>query len=161
MIVMNLGAYDSMKNKDEYIEVLKRLKNWPEETDLITAFGCDDEIEDQEVLIDFYRLFAAEKEISDDMINAFIQLYSLDYNYYYEGVFAFYDNAYGANSKDQIYQAAEWFKKHQFAEIAEVMVQGFDESKHEYVSDWVFDNVKLIYSAYRYIMLLFEKTYLA
>ena len=149
-----------MKNKTEYIEVLRRLRSWPEKTDMITAYGCDDEIDDQEVLFDFYKLFASEKDINDNMINAFIQLYSLDYNYYYEGIQTFYDNCYGFNSKNQINQAVDWLKYHQYSNIGEVMELGFDKSKQQYVSDWIFENVDIIYSAYRYIMLLFEQTYL-
>lgn len=139
---------------------MRRLKKWPERTDMITAYGCDDEIEDQEVLFDFYNLLAGEKDIKDDMINAFIQLYSLEYNFYYEGIYAFYNNSYGCNSREQIFLASEWFKCHDYEEIGEVMLQGFDENRQEYVSNWVYEKVEYIYSAYRYIMILFEQRYL-
>ncbi len=73
----------SISNKEEFIGVMDRLRKWPERSDHINAYAVVwDEIEDDNVLGNFEDAIYGDeylKSLQDDIVNAYHQLYSIDF----------------------------------------------------------------------------------
>lgn len=147
---------------EKYKEIYRRLRQLPEKTDMISAYGWDLDY-DGEVLSDFYELmskFLREDNADEELAVSFIQLYSWDFQNSHEGLFTFYENSYSSNLKEDVSLTVRWLKLHDHLELGEMMQKGYDENLRDEVSDWIYDNVEKIYITYRDIMFRFEEKYL-
>ena len=155
----------SISNKEEFIDVMERLRKWPEQSDHINAYAVVwDEIEDDNVLGNFEDAIYGDeylKSLQDDIVNAYHQLYSIDFQTYHEGIYTFYENFYEDNAKEDVLRACSWLKQNgheQMAEIIEAGYKGKEEQKT--AADWMNDHMEEIYATYRSLMFMFEEKYL-
>ena len=155
----------SISNKEEFIGVMDRLRKWPERSDHINAYAVVwDEIEDDNVLGNFEDAIYGDeylKSLQDDIVNAYHQLYSIDFQRCYEGINTFYENFYEDNAKENVLRACSWLKQNgheQMAEIIEAGYKGREEQKT--AADWMNDHMEEIYATYRSLMFMFEEKYL-
>lgn len=155
----------SISNKEEFISIMERLRKWPERSDHITAYFFDpDEIEDDNVLGNFADAIYGDeylKSLQDDIVNAYHQLYSIDFQRCCEGINTFYENFYEDNPKENVLRACNWLKQNgheQMAEIIEAGYKGKEEQKA--ADDWMNDHMEEIYATYRSLMFMFEDKYL-
>ena len=152
-----------MNNIERYKDIYLRLRQLPEKTDMISAYGWDLDY-DGEVLSDFYELmseFLIDNKSNEELAVSFIQLYCWDFQNSHEGLFTFYENRYLSNPKEDVTLAIEWFKKNNHLELAEMMQKGYEENLRMEVSDWIYNNAENIYITYRDIMFRFEEKYSA
>jgi hypothetical protein len=136
-------------------ELFQRLEKLPKRTSRITAYGSDVDI-DGEVLMDFYELFCENckdcKSDIKDYENAFIQLYSWQFQCFHEGITTYYENFYGGNEKEAIASAVNLLEREGYKELAKQLNSGLDNSEDENVFEniekWIEDNNEVIYAAY-------------
>ncbi len=133
-------------------ELFQRLEKLPKRTSRITAYGCDIDM-DGEVLMDFYELFCKSREgDGKDYENAFIQLYSWQFQCFHEGISTYYENFYGGNEKEAIASAVNLLEREGYKEIAKQLNSGLDNTEDENVfiniEKWIEDNNEEIYAAY-------------
>ncbi len=82
---MNIVHIDVFKN------ILEELRKLPEQCDFITAYGCGNEHPEYEDIDPFGEFADAIwnedlKDLKDNLVNSFIQLYSMDFQNSYEGL---------------------------------------------------------------------------
>ena len=156
----------SISNKDEFAGVLERLRQWPKSSDCITAYSDPAlaGIEDDNVLMDFEDAIYRDeylKSMQDDIVNAFHQLYSIDFQRCYEGIEGFYDNFYEDNDKENVLRACNWMKQNGHEEMAEKIEAGYKgKEEQKATDDWMNDHTEEIYATYRSLMFMFEDKYL-
>jgi len=120
----------------QFRKIIDDLRNLPEESDDINAYGGDDE----GVLLRLYEALCDEK-LYDDISNAYIQLYSIDFQSKHEDIDTFYENFYECNERNDKLRACKWLNQNE-------------------ASAWIYNNPDEIYAAYRKIMFEFEAIYL-
>lgn len=97
--MMVIHKKNSILHIDVFQNIMKDLRKLPETSDYITAYGCGsdpDRFEEVDVLGDFAEAIWDEdlKNLEDEIVNAFYQLYSMDFQNSHEGIDTFYENFY-------------------------------------------------------------------
>jgi hypothetical protein len=155
-----------VSNRDVFQGIMRELRSLPEESDRITAFGYHpDDYTDIDVLGDFAEAIWGEEELkslTDDVVNAFVQLHSIDFETKHEGIDTFYENFYEDNQKEDVLRACAWYRQNGFTEMADRIAGGYDsQEKQQETSDWIAENAAEIYRAYRKLMFTFEERFLS
>ena len=156
----------SISNKEEFIRIMERLRKWPESSDCITAYSDPilAGIEDDNVLGNFADAIYGDeylKSLQDDIVNAYHQLYSIDFLRSYEGIHTFYENFYEDNSKENVLRACSWLKQNSHEQMAEIIEAGYKgKEEQKAADDWMNDHTEEIYATYRKLMFMFEDKYL-
>lgn len=154
------------ENVEEFKRILADLRMLPENADYITAYGNGNnhpELDGLYPLGEFAEAIYDEEldNLKIDIVNAFHQLYSMDFQNSYEGISTFYENFYNSNRKEDVERAAEWFISCGMTDIGKMMILGYEsKEKEKVVARWIDGNASTIYSAYRKIMFEFEDRYL-
>jgi len=156
-----------ISNKEEFIAIMERLRKMPERSERITAYGAGpdpEEDEDIDALGDFAEAIWGDeylKSLQDDIVNAYYQLYSIDFQKCYEGIATFYENFYKDNTKENVLRACKWLKQNGHEQIAKVIEAGYEsEEKQKETAHWMDTHTGEIYDTYRTMMFLFEDKYL-
>ena len=146
-----------ISNIARYRDIMKDLRKLPETSKDINAY-CGDEYD---VLLSFYEAIYEDELYEDDIANAFIQLYSIDFQSKHEGIDTFYENFYEDNKRNDVLRACQWLNQNEFKLLSGIIQAGYENSEKEgEASEWIYNNPKVIYSAYRKIMFEFEAKYL-
>ena len=153
-----------IKNIKRFEEILAELRKLPETSNIITAYGSGpEEIDNFYVIGEFVEAIWDEelKNLEDDVVNAYYQLFSIDYQHSYEGIDTFYENLYEDNKFENVIRACKWLKENGYDVLASIIEEGYEnEEKREIVSDWINNNTETVYSAYRKLLIIFEDKYL-
>ena len=164
MGIHHLEYNGKIKNTKQFNDIMDDLRKLPEKTDQITAYGCGPDIDDRDVLMSFVDAILEEEflqNLEDDIVNAYYQLYSIDFQKYHEGIATFYENFYETNEKENVLRACEWLKQNGFFELSNVLKSGYEsDEKMKFASDWIDEHTEEIYIAFRKIMFAFEQRYL-
>ena len=155
-----------VSNRDVFQGIMRELRSLPEESDQITAYGYyPDAYTDIDVLGDFIEAIWEEEELkslTDDVVNAFVQLHSIDFETKHEGIDTFYENFYEYNKKEDVLRACTWYRQNGFSDLEERIAAGYDSpEKQQETSNWIADNAAEIYRAYRKLMFTFEERFLS
>lgn len=139
----------------------ERLQELVESNAVVNFYGgCVDDSVDAEIVDDFY-IYLVEKygEEWPDWANAYIQVYSWEYQAFYEGLITYYTNFYQHTDYESIQRAAEYLTKSGYREVADcynkTMFDGGNyDSKNEWsketwnlirkAEEWIGDNQKII-----------------
>lgn len=144
--------------------IMDDLRKLPDTSDEITAYGCYGGLVDMDVLGDFAEAIWTDEELetlSDDLVNAYSQLFSIDFESKHEGIETFYENFYGFHEYDTVLRACNWLDKNGFSNISKVIIDGYESKEKQTIAkEWIDNNASEIYKAYRKMMFDFEKKYL-
>lgn len=153
-----------IKNIKRFEEILAELRKLPETSNIITAYGGGpEEIDSFYVIGEFVEAILDEelKNLEDDVVNAYYQLFSIDYQHSYEGIDTFYENLYEDNKFENVIRACKWLKENGYDVLASIIEEGYEnEEKRVIASDWINNNTEEVYSAYRKLLFMFEDKYL-
>ncbi len=156
----------SISNKEEFIGVMERIRQWPERSDYISAYVAPDpeDSEDITVLGDFANAICGDeylKSLQDDIVNVYYQLYAIDFQRIHEGIFTFYDNFYEDTPKENVLRACNWLKQNGHEEMAKMIEAGYKgKEEQKATNDWMNDHTEEIYATYRSLMFMFEEKFL-
>lgn len=155
-------------------EYYNRLDNLISEEVIVDAYGVFDV--DEEILCDFYELFCEfPEEETPIWAESYIQLYSWQFQNYYEGLDGYYDNFYGHTSHAEIDKAGKYLKDIGYNELAEYLLMAVhtltwdemsEKEKELYkeelckVSDWMESNREIIFKAYVDILMINKESIL-
>lgn len=135
----------NIKIIDSFYERLEKLK---EANIIANVYGGFDE--DVEVLTDFLEFLCKYfKEKMPNWVNAYIQLYSWEFQRYHEGLDTYYENLYGNTDSKSIQKAVEYLQHEGYKEIAVQLIAGLSDNKLiANVEKWIDENQECIYDCY-------------
>lgn len=140
-----------MGEVEELYERLQRLVK----TNAVVNFygGCVDDRVDAEILDDFYIFLVEKYEEWPDWVNAYIQVYSWEYQAFYEGLITYYTNFYQHTDYESIQRTAQYLTEAGYEEVAKVYNKTmFDGRKyHNEYEQWPEEIWKLVRQAEQWI----------
>lgn len=158
-----------IKDKNRFVAIMADLRKMPEKSNKITAYGAgpdpyDFEEEAVDVLGEFADVIFEEevfRDLHQEVVNAYYQLYSIDFMRCHEGISTFYENFYKNNEKEDVLRACKFFRDNNHEQLADIIEMGYcDYDQMKAVNKWFDNNTGEIYTTYRELMFLFEKMYL-
>ncbi|MDE7424205.1 MAG: hypothetical protein K2N51_11055 [Lachnospiraceae bacterium] len=140
----------------KYQDLYERADNLPKKIEGVTAYGCGCSQEGEiaavavDVLMDFYDWIAENYEDNNtpDWAEAYIQLYSWQFQCFHEGIFTYYENFYEHTGKENTLKAVAYLQEIGFQELADVMKKGLTDDSLEGITEWIDSHDELIYTAY-------------
>ena len=153
-------------DKDRFVALMAELRKMPETSDKITAYGAGpnpSEVEDGvvDLLGEFVEAILEEEDLKDlhqEVVNAYYQLYSLDFIRCHEGISTFYENFYKNNEKEDVLRACKFLRDNNHEELADIIETGYcDPDRMKAVDEWFDENTGEVYKAYRDLMFIFER----
>lgn len=105
---------------DKYIELMKRLEKVKNSGEILNAYG-NGEVEDEYILYDIYMFFIENFGNTDiEWINVYVQIFSWQYQSFYEGAETYYTNLYEYTDYKTIINTNSFLKCQGFYEISAI-----------------------------------------
>lgn len=136
-----------------YQDLYERADNLPKKIEGVTAYGCNGDTEGEiavEVIMDFCELLFEDykDDHMPDWAEAYMQLYSWQFQCFHEGIQTYYENLYENTGKENTLKAVAYLQEIGFQELADVMKKGLTDDCLEEVTEWIDQHDELIYTAY-------------